>query len=75
MVVWEYAAIIVKNRSTINWMGAEGEKPMQADHPIAALNQVGRHGWEVVAAETPAHGSAYWGFGNIVYTLKRPAQR
>ncbi|MBO3738697.1 hypothetical protein [Actinoplanes flavus] len=48
---------------------------MQADHPIGALNQVGRHGWEVVAAETPAHGSAHWGFGGIVYTLKRPAQR
>lgn len=65
----------MKNGRTIHWLGDDGEKPMTAENPVAALNQAGRRGWEVVAAETPAHGSAYWGFGNIVYTLKRSLQR
>jgi hypothetical protein len=71
MTVWEYSAIIVKDRSTIVWMGNGGDSPMQAENPVAALNQAGRIGWEVIAVETPAHGSPFWGYGNIVYTLKR----
>ncbi|WBB77592.1 hypothetical protein O7606_15010 [Micromonospora sp. WMMD882] len=72
MTTWEYAAIVVKNDSTIVWLHTGGERKMAASRPIEALNQAGKDGWEAISAETPAHGSAFWGYGNIVYTLKRP---
>ena len=75
MALWEYAAIVVKSDSEILWMSAAGTKKMTVANPIAALNEAGRLGWEAITAETPSRGSAFWGYGDIVYTLKKPLPR
>ena len=74
MATGQYTAIVVKSDSDISWMSGTGtgKTPMTVSGPIAALNQAGQQGWEVISAETPSHGSWFWGYGDIVYTLKRP---
>ena len=70
---WEYAVIVADNRK-FKWLDSAGESELKTSALVSALNAVGREGWEIISSQTTSHGSDYWSFGAVVYTLKRPLE-
>jgi hypothetical protein len=70
---WEYAVIVADDRK-FKWLDSKGEAESKTNTLVSALNAIGREGWEIITSQTTSHGSNYWSFGAVVYTLKRPVE-